>query len=432
MARTVRDTKLESRTARGALKASGKPYWRAIEEGLHLGYRKGRTTGKWVLRVHVGGAKAYETETIATADDTIDADGDIVLTFQQAQAEARKRFIALRRAAAGLPAEGGPYTVRAAIEDYLTWIEAEGRKSVKDARVRAAAMILPRLGGVECAKLTSKMIRDWRDAVAAEPARLRTKKGKQQRHRQMAEDEDPEIVARRRKATSNRTLTILKAALNHAWRERRVASDEAWRAVQPFREADAARSRYLTADECRRIINAADAEFRPLVVAALQTGARFGELAALTVRDFNPDSGTLHIRKSKSGKERDIVLTDEGTTFFRGLAAGRATADRMLVKANGERWGASHQSRPMRDACKHARIDPPVSFHTLRHTWASLAVMAGMPLMVVARNLGHADTRMVEKHYGHLAKSWIAEAVRAAAPRFGIEAGNVRAIGEVR
>ncbi len=41
-----------------------------------------------------------------------------------------------------------------------------------------------------------------------------------------------------------------------------------------------------------------------------------------------------------------------------------------------------------------------------------------MPLMVVARNLGHRDTRMVEKHYGHMEKSFITEAIHAGAPRF--------------
>ncbi len=44
--------------------------------------------------------------------------------------------------------------------------------------------------------------------------------------------------------------------------------------------------------------------------------------------------------------------------------------------------------------------------------------MNGVPLMVIARNLGHVDTRMVEKHYGHLASSYITEAIRASAPRF--------------
>jgi hypothetical protein len=45
--------------------------------------------------------------------------------------------------------------------------------------------------------------------------------------------------------------------------------------------------------------------------------------------------------------------------------------------------------------------------------------MSGVPLLVVAKNLGHADTRMVERHYGHLAPSYIADAIRAGAPKFG-------------
>jgi hypothetical protein len=51
--------------------------------------------------------------------------------------------------------------------------------------------------------------------------------------------------------------------------------------------------------------------------------------------------------------------------------------------------------------------------------------MNGVPLMVVAKNLGHADTRMVERHYGHLAPSYVADAIRKAAPRFGTGGGNV-------
>ena len=52
--------------------------------------------------------------------------------------------------------------------------------------------------------------------------------------------------------------------------------------------------------------------------------------------------------------------------------------------------------------------------------------MNGVPLLVVAKNLGHADTRMVEKHYGHLAPSYVADAIRVGAPRFGVKASNVR------
>jgi hypothetical protein len=85
----------------------------------------------------------------------------------------------------------------------------------------------------------------------------------------------------------------------------------------------------------------------------------------------------------------------------------------MFSHADGSPWKKSEQSRPIREACEHARITPAVGFHTLRHTWASLAVMARVPLLVVAKNLGHKDTRMVEHHYGHLAPSFITEAIRA-------------------
>jgi hypothetical protein len=55
--------------------------------------------------------------------------------------------------------------------------------------------------------------------------------------------------------------------------------------------------------------------------------------------------------------------------------------------------------------------------------------MNGTPLFVVAKNLGHRDTKMVELHYGHLAASYVIEAIRAGAPRFGMMKGNVRSIG---
>jgi integrase len=114
-------------------------------------------------------------------------------------------------------------------------------------------------------------------------------------------------------------------------------------------------------------------------------------------------------------------LTEQGADFFKQHCAGRAGSELMLRHADGSPWKKSEQSRPMRGACAHARITPAVGFHQLRHTWASHAVMAGVPLMVVARNLGHVDTGMVEKHYGHLSESYVTEAIRAGAPRYGTE-----------
>jgi integrase len=303
------------------------------------------------------------------------------------------------------------------MDAYLEFLEGN-RKSVGDARYRDAAFIRPSLGAIEASALTAEKLRRWHADLAKEAPRLRTKKGDEQKFRELGTDDESK---RRRRASANRTLTVLKAALNRAWREGNVPSDAAWRRVEPFEGVDAARVRYLTIDEAKRLINASGDDFRALVRAALCTGARYGELARLTVADFNPESRTIGVRQSKSGKPRHVVLTDEGVAFFRQLCAGRAGSEIMLRHATGP-WGKSHQARPMTDACAGAKITPQMNFHGLRHTWASHAVMNGVPLLVVARNLGHRDTRMVEKHYGHLAPSYIADAIRAGAPQFGFKA----------
>jgi len=88
MARRVRDANLETRAARSKLKPSGKPYWRAIGPGLHIGYRKGKRGAVWTVRRYAGG-ESYNESTIGQADDAVDADGDWVLDFWQAQERAR-------------------------------------------------------------------------------------------------------------------------------------------------------------------------------------------------------------------------------------------------------------------------------------------------------------------------------------------------------
>jgi integrase len=299
--------------------------------------------------------------------------------------------------------------------DDLDFLQTE-RKSARNARYDDQAHVRPALGHLEVTTLTTDGLRRWLAGLGKTAARARTPKGEPQRYHEPADDED---ACRARRSSANRILVILKAALNRAWRDGKVPSDSAWRRVKPFRNATSARVRYLSIQEATRLINACAPEFRLLVEAALQTGCRYGELANLTVADFNPDSGTLAVLQSKSGKPRHVVLTEEGAAFFEQVCVGRTGSELIFSKGDGRPWGKSNQCAPMAKACSVAQIDPVIGFHQLRHTWASHAVMNGMPLMVVAKNLGHANTNMVEKHYGHLAASYIVDAIRASAPRFG-------------
>ena len=414
MARRVHDKTLDSRDARRRLKIRGKPYYRAIERRLHLGYRRlgDGQAGTWVARHYVGDQQ-YAVERIGTADDMMDADGVAILDFWQAQEAAREAMVERAHHAHG---KHGPITVAAAMDEYLAFLE-NNRKSAADARYRDRAFIRPTLGDIEVAKLTADHLRKWMADMAKTPARLRTREGLKQQYASL----DNADAKRARKVTVNRTLITLKAALNMAWREGKVASNAEWSRVTPFENVNTARIRYLSVAEAQRLINGCDPDFRLLVQAALETGARLGELVALQVHDFIPDTDTLAIRTSKSGKARHVVLTEEGAAFFKQVCAGRPGHATMLLRADGDPWGRAQQSPLMAVACKRAKITPSINFHGLRHTWASLAAMAGVPLMVVAKNLGHRDTRMVEMHYGHLAPSYVADAIRAGAPRFGFK-----------
>jgi integrase len=416
MPRQVRDTNLETRAARGRLKVRRKEYFRLIEPGLHLAYRKlASGPGTWARRKY-NGAGGYTLENLRTpdgqivvADDYDDGDGFSVLTFAQAQN-------AIRTMRTGA---GSRYTVSGAVADYLAARTADGR-DISDAKSRFDAHVLPALGNVECASLATEQIRKWHRGLANAAPRRRTKPGDRQKFGEKGE-------LRSRQASANRVLTLLKAALNHVFHDGKIESNRTWSRVKPFKGVETSRVDYLTQAEAGRLINACDPDFRPLVIAGLQSGARYGQIAGLRVRDFNPDAGTLHVVSHKGdGSARDyhITLTEEGIEFFRGVCAGRTGSELMFCHSDGSVWLKSHQKRPMLDAVARAKVNSNASFHTLRHTWASHAVMNGMPLMVVARNLGHADTRMVERHYGHLAPSYIADEIRKAAPRFGTGTGG--------
>ena len=79
----------------------------------------------------------------------------------------------------------------------------------------------------------------------------------------------------------------------------------------------------------------------------------------------------------------------------------------------------------MKLACEAAKIEPAIGFHILRHTYGSLLARQGTPLQVIAEAMGHADSRMTEKHYAHLHPSFVADTIRANLPEFGIEKTNV-------
>jgi len=411
MARTIRDAALQTRAQRARLKVGKKPHWSTLIAGqLHLGYRRrGKdAAGRWLVRRYLGHER-YMITPLGVADD-----------FGQGMSHAEAQRAAL--AHKGRPQRRGGPTVADAIERHARWLRSDRPLAADEFERTAECHILPALGATPLARLTTDQITRWRDRLAAAPA-------------YNAEHEPPTTEERRRqrRASTNRVWTCLRAALNKAFADGEVDSNAAWKRVAPLKHTVAARKRFLSVAEAQRLINAADAPsgFRDLVHAALLTGCRYGELCRLQVQDFKHDK--LHITQSKSGRERWIVLTEEGVAFFSALTLGRG-GEAPLLRRYGDRiWEKDDQQYLMAKAVKAARLTPRAIFHSLRHTYASLSVMAGMPLMILARNLGHVDVTMVTRHYGHLESGYVDAEIKKSAPRYGlVNVGNVRALKRPR
>jgi integrase len=409
MARTARNHRLQTRISRLELPANRK-LWQQIGPGMSLGYRRGARSATWYSRIVHDGAPVQQT--IGSADDFVDADGIRVLSYFQAADSVRALAT---QSKAGLAQK--EYTVGDAVTAYLEWYKVH-RKSLRHTELVFNAHVLPYFRKAPLASLTTRQLNKWFEALPSRHAKLRSGTARSN----IKTDADP----RARKSTANRILSTFKAALNYAWRNEMVASDEAWRRVKPFRNVEQPRIRYLSIDETRRLVNACVPDLRQIVQAALLTGCRYGEIAALRVADFSIDARSIHIRDSKSGKPRNVPLNEDGITFFTRTCAARQGNEFMFTHADGSPWGKSHQTRPTREACERAGITPAIAFHILRHTYASQLVMAGAPIEVVSVVLGHSDTRITIRHYAHLAPSYVADVVRNPLPVLGmVERDNV-------
>jgi integrase len=218
----------------------------------------------------------------------------------------------------------------------------------------------------------------------------------------------------------------LKAILNHAYNTNKVDSNEAWQKLKPFKNVSEPKIRFLTEHESIRLMNACETDFRLLVRGALLTGMRYGELTTLKISDYNPDTNTIFIKQSKSGKPRHIPLNQEGINFFDQLTVGKSSQELIFTRADKTAWKKNYQVRPLEAACVAANITPMVTFHHLRHSYASALAQRGVPLQVIATVLGHSDTRITHKHYAHLMPSYIADVIKEHLPDFGTtEVNNV-------
>ncbi len=407
-----RDAPLQWPTKRPRLKA-GERFWKRLDDadtpGVFIGYRRGPQGPKWLWRRLKEGGGAYDVFSLGIfADDAdfVPPPGEEVVSYGQVAEKVRALVTARHE-----KTKDAPLTVKAACEDYVAYLRAH-KKTGTDAEQRLAKHVLPKIGHLLVAELTSREI--------------------EKVQRGMVRDGDPEVV-RRSKDNANRVMSYLRAALNRAFEEprNRIASSAAWDRVKQFHGVSRPRLVLLDDAQIARLINTTEGNFRNLVVGALLTGARPPhELAALRVRQFNAKLGTLAIEESKTGP-RSVVLTAEAVEFLKRLSAGRHP-DHLLFplsreekdgKVIEEAWGRADHIRPMKEARERAKLPAKTSMYSLRHSHISHAIIAGMPLTVLAENCG-TSVRMIEENYAHVLASTRRQLIEERGFKLGVALPN--------
>lgn len=209
-------------------------------------------------------------------------------------------------------------------------------------------------------------------------------------------------------STMAREINSINAALAYG-RDHGLEVPETLRLKRPA--VDDARSRWLTAEERDRLIDACDGEIQGLVTFLFFTGARLGEAFELTWQ--NVGDGAVHLTtrkgKSKARRVRSVPLAERAALAVGVRPAGAKSDDFVFPAPKGGRWLRQHFYPHWQRACEQAGIED-FRPHDCRHTFASLLVQRGVGLRQVADLLGHSSLGMVMR-YSHLAPTQLQDAV---------------------
>ncbi len=276
----------------------------------------------------------------------------------------------------------------ALIADYLVW--AEHQKAFDNKKIRTE-LLLKEFGDIPLSAFSIKAVEQY---------------------------QAKRIKLGRKPATVNKELAILKHMLHKAT-EWGMVSEEAVKGALKVKllAENNRRLRFLSKEECRKLIEACihlDREgkdgkklpkvshLKPMVVTALNTGMRRGEIFGLTWDRVDLKHGFLLLDTSKNGERREIPINATLRAQFEELALRNVDGHRFVFhEKDGQPFGSVKRS--FKSACDAAKIKD-FHFHDLRHTFASQLVMAGVDITTVKELLGHKDIKMTLR-YAHLAPS---------------------------
>lgn len=352
---------IHKQSVRAGLRPRREPYFRTLRPRHAVGYRAGPDT--WIAR--------YRDESGRVHHRSLGAQPDYAAAVKAAEEWFTSCNVGVVRSS----------TVWDACELYVDNLRAEGRADAAFGTLQRCQRIVQGapLGAVKLDRLRPLDIIRWRDSLR------KTRKA----------------------ATVNRELTILKAALNHAFKLQLVPSDTPWRVVSRLPEERAHRGMYLTVPQRKALLAHSEPAMADFIRGLFLTAARPGDLRRACVRDYERGVLTLRTNKGRGAREYAVTLTAEGRQLFDRLCADKLPA--ASIFSVGSR---AEVRRPFAAARERAGLPANVVPYTIRHTAISDRLLAGIDIGTVAKMAG-TSVAVISETYHQYVPSAVADKLEA-------------------
>lgn len=386
------------------------PYWHVLLKGRHIGvHRQDDRICNWVARTLRTDGK-YRQRCLGPALDlskpSITYTVAISRAFEWFETGVVKALSVTpdyigRATSLSICPIGDTYTVGHAMADYLAWSElARSPGGHYNNLTLMNYHLVPTISAIPIEEFSAKDLQGLARSVLERPP----KRGFESPRVRV----DPNTLStdeiRRRKRTFNSLITILRMVFRYAWESDHLMSERSWKCLNRVSVNHQPRTIFLTRRECATLIDACGSSLRQIVLAALYSGCRVGELGDLRVEDVARDGFGISVKPFKRGPARFVFLPAEGMTFFLNACDGKGPKDRLFLSTRNKPWRRQHTLQ-FRTAVAKAKLPKEFVFHGLRHTYASDLVARGASLDTVAKQLGHANILTVMTTYGHLAET---------------------------
>lgn len=307
-------------------------------------------------------------------------------------------------------------TFAALVDRYRETVMKDLRSSNRQTREQHLDWWLKRFGSYAIAEVTPDRVAEARDALASEPfSRGKPRKAKDG-------TEMPPSQYKRSGATVNRYLASLGHVFTVALKEWRLVDRNPVRDISKKKEARG-RVRFLSDSERDALLEACAKSDWPalhaLVLLAISTGARRGELVRLKWADVDLKAARATVHETKNGDPRVLPLVGKALTALRELKLqGGAATQWVFQQPSGLPGPYEGFDSHWYQALQQAGIEN-FRFHDLRHSCASYLAAGGASLLEIADTLGHRTLAMV-KRYSHLTQSHKVAAIEKMAKERGL------------